>query len=355
MQLRGSRRLVLGGSGIWADRVVTGDATASFVNQGTLSVSTDAVSGGSSWSGARFENAAGATFSRSGSGQTRMGGVFDNAGAVSVTSGELWLQGGGTHTGRFTAGAGTVLEFTNAHTLEQGSVVEGTGRVRQARQTGQLVHGGTVRPGGSGASGTLLWTETSVNTSAPFAPTADAVLDVELGGTAAGDFDQVAVTANAVLGGTLRIRRLPAFTPAVGDRFPVVTCSGTCSGAFAALDLPPELTGSVEVSASQAEFVVTAFVADEPAPEAPAALALSAWPNPSVGAVRLGVSLPEAGAVRVTVLDALGRIVAVPLDGERSAGTHAVPLDASRLAPGVYVVRLDSPDGALLRRFTVTR
>jgi hypothetical protein len=67
------------------------------------------------------------------------------------------------------------------------------------------------------------------------------------------------------------------------------------------------------------------------------------------------VSLPEAGAVRVTVLDALGRIVAVPLDGERSAGTHAVPLDASRLAPGVYVVRLDSPDGALLRRFTVTR
>jgi hypothetical protein len=67
------------------------------------------------------------------------------------------------------------------------------------------------------------------------------------------------------------------------------------------------------------------------------------------------VDLPEPGRIRLAVLDALGREVAVLLDAERPAGAHAAPLDASRLAPGVYVVRLDSPGGVLTRRLTVAR
>ena len=36
-------------------------------------------------------------------------------------------------------------------------------------------------------------------------------------------------------------------------------------------------------------------------------------------------------------------------------GTRSVMLDASRLAPGVYVARLDGPSGTLTQRLTVVR
>ncbi|HEX8385373.1 MAG TPA: T9SS type A sorting domain-containing protein [Rubricoccaceae bacterium] len=98
----------------------------------------------------------------------------------------------------------------------------------------------------------------------------------------------------------------------------------------------------------------TGTVATEPG--APAGRAFSLSPNPvgaGGGAVRL--TLPEAGPVRVSVVDALGREVAVPLDGVRAAGAHAVPLDTSRLPAGVYVVRLVAGGMVTSTRLVVAR
>ena len=84
-------------------------------------------------------------------------------------------------------------------------------------------------------------------------------------------------------------------------------------------------------------------------------LSLGVSPNPvSTGGV-VRVSLPEAGVVRVVVYDVLGRQVAVLADGERAAGEHAVALDAGRLAPGVYVVRVTVGRETVARRVTVAR
>ena len=54
-------------------------------------------------------------------------------------------------------------------------------------------------------------------------------------------------------------------------------------------------------------------------------------------------------------MDLLGREVAVLLDGEQQAGTHSISLDAAPLGPGVYIVRLVTPEAALARRFTIIR
>ena len=65
--------------------------------------------------------------------------------------------------------------------------------------------------------------------------------------------------------------------------------------------------------------------------------------------------LPAAARVRLSVYDVLGREVAVLVDGEQAAGTHAAELRGGSLAAGLYVVRLTAGDATLVRRVTRTR
>ena len=112
-------------------------------------------------------------------------------------------------------------------------------------------------------------------------------------------------------------------------------------------------------------YVVDASLADRafgtptttvPAVEAqPFALSAPA-PNPSSGAVRLMLSVPAPGPVRAVVVDALGREALVVLDGFVS-GSVQLRVDAARLAPGVYALRVSGamPGGFAVQRFTVVR
>lgn len=85
-------------------------------------------------------------------------------------------------------------------------------------------------------------------------------------------------------------------------------------------------------------------------------LALGApTPNPTRGSLRVPVTLDASGDAEVAVYDALGRRVAVLSDGPLAAGAHDFSMDASSLAPGLYIVRLRASDRVLTRRFTVVR
>ena len=78
-------------------------------------------------------------------------------------------------------------------------------------------------------------------------------------------------------------------------------------------------------------------------------------PNPTRGAVRVRYLLSETGPVRLAVYDALGREVAVLVDGSRPAGSHEASLSEGVLAPGVYIVHLASGERTEVRRLTVVR
>ena len=78
-------------------------------------------------------------------------------------------------------------------------------------------------------------------------------------------------------------------------------------------------------------------------------------PNPSRGAVTLAFDLARPDRVRLSVYDLLGREVAVLVDAEQPAGTHAAVLDAARLAAGVYVVRMTAGAEVFTRRLVVAR
>ena len=75
------------------------------------------------------------------------------------------------------------------------------------------------------------------------------------------------------------------------------------------------------------------------------AVALAASPNPARGRTTFSFALPQTGRVRLTVVDAAGRLVATLVDGDVAAGWHEAQWSA-RAAPGVYFARLEAPGGA---------
>ena len=66
-------------------------------------------------------------------------------------------------------------------------------------------------------------------------------------------------------------------------------------------------------------------------------------------------ALAAAGPVSVVVYDVLGKEVARLAKGPYGAGEHSASLDVSRLAPGLYVVRLASGGAVDARQIVVAR
>ncbi len=344
--------VTIAGTGLWAAGDVTGGGTLAVAPGATLEMRAAAALVSPSGQGTGVLLNAG-TLRKTGPAVTTVGGPqgfrLDNRGLVDVAEGTLRLDG--TFPGAIPQTAGTFrlaggsVDGTRP-VLIDGGALDGSGAVANAVTVGSAAgSAATLAPGGPGSVGTLSLGALTLRSGA--------VVDVELGGVGASD--RVEAGGNVGMAGTLRVRLRPGFVPAVGDRFPVVTCSGLCSGVFATLDLPAGLSGEVQTSAAKAEFVVTGVVAGEGAPGVPDALALVLAPNPARGAVSVQIALPAAAEVRVSVVDLLGREVAVLADGARAAGTHTLALAAARLAPGVYAVRLVTPTGTLGRRLTVTR
>ena len=111
----------------------------------------------------------------------------------------------------------------------------------------------------------------------------------------------------------------------------------------------PPLTGRAYL------FSGLAVATDSDPSAAAGALDLRAAPNPARGATTLSFTLDRSGPVRLAVFDALGREVAVLADGARVAGDYEAALSAARLAPGLYLARLTTPDGVVAHRVTVVR
>ncbi|MCX6639714.1 MAG: M14 family zinc carboxypeptidase [bacterium] len=68
------------------------------------------------------------------------------------------------------------------------------------------------------------------------------------------------------------------------------------------------------------------------------------YPNPFNPLTSISFSLPQAELVKLTVFDVMGREVATLVNGMREAGLHSVTFDASTLASGVYLYKLQAGD-----------
>lgn len=79
------------------------------------------------------------------------------------------------------------------------------------------------------------------------------------------------------------------------------------------------------------------------------------YPNPFNPTTVISYQLSVSDNVRLAVYDILGRQVAILANGNISAGSHQVTFDASGLASGMYIYRLEAGGEVFTRRMTLVK
>jgi hypothetical protein len=157
---------------------------------------------------------------------------------------------------------------------------------------------------------------------------------------------------------------------AAADTFWAFGFTGDASSGDLAIEVPTGdsyyvvLSNEEHVVASQvvrgvAELYYRSFASVAGGAGAPAEAALAQnRPNPVASQTAISFSVPDAAAVDLSIYDVEGRWVTTLVSGETSAGEHRVAWDARdsrgrRVAPGIYLYRLVTPDARICRKLAV--
>lgn len=198
-------------------------------NSGSFAVESDA-SLIQSFGNASMLNNSGFLRKSAGTGTSMIALATTNTGDVIAESGLLQFTGAYAQTAGQTRLAGGNLQFFQTMML-QGGALRGAGAI-----TGNVSNsGGTVEPGASAGLITISGT---------YAQAAGGKLAIELGGTQPSQFDRMAVSGAATLGGTLQVILLPGYVPAANSEFTILTAGGV-NGTFQNLLTPPGVTAQV--------------------------------------------------------------------------------------------------------------
>jgi len=138
--------------------------------------------------------------------------TVNNVQTLSVVGGTLDIDASFTIPNVQVQSAGT-LELDNGETLFSNVTNSGTLTLGGVNLASATIHGN--------------YTQTS-----------SGVLDIKLGGATAGQYDQLNVTGNASLGGTLNVSLTGGFTPIQGDSFQILTVLGTLTSDFSTKNFP---------------------------------------------------------------------------------------------------------------------
>jgi|GEM_PF-3994882 len=214
----------------------------------------------------------------------------------------------------------------------------------------QLTNSGVLSPGDSAAAPGALAIAGS------FTQTNTGILEIDIGGTGEGEYDVLAVTEEASLGGSLRLRLTGGYELHEGDVFHVVR-AGRIIGAFENVEAPEDAGFEITYTDTSVMVVVTTGVGTERlAEEQPyVTVLLPNYPNPFETETLISIDLPKPAWVRLSVFDLNGREVARLVDEFRTAGRHTVVFRDADLASGIYLYRLKTDGFSETRRMVLVK
>ncbi len=169
-----------------------------------------------------------------GSGTNTVTTPITNTGTVEIQSGKLEFSNAYVQNAGQTVLNGGELAMwwsnpsNNPPIQFDGGVVTGSGTISSNQDLVVNNAGGTFAPGLS--AGTIF-------VAGDYTQAAGGVLEVEIGGTAAGAFDTLEVSGTVNLAGTLIVTEINAFTPAPGNSFVILTASSV-NGEFDTFSVP---------------------------------------------------------------------------------------------------------------------
>jgi len=130
-------------------------------------------------------------------------------------------------------------------------ILKGNGTLVNAN----FANAGRLAPGNS--AGTLSFTGNLAN---------NGMVDMEIGGTTAGTkYDQIKITGNVTLSGTLNVTLINGYTPVLGDEFTIIDAA-SLTGTFTTVNLPEITARAWETSYDKVNGTLTLKVVNDPLP-----------------------------------------------------------------------------------------
>jgi len=186
-----------------------------------------------------------------------IGGFTGGAGTVTVTgAGSTWTNTGDLRVG--VNGGGTLYVFDEGLVSVGGTLSIGAGSTASGDGTidGNVTNNGLVAPGASPGA---------LNIEGDYAQSAAGTLHIELAGVVPGtQYDQLLITGDAMLDGTLEVSLLGGFVPSPGQSYTLLTAADV-DGTFS-IEMLPSVPGRIfDVIYNPQSVVLTvlpAFTAD---------------------------------------------------------------------------------------------
>lgn len=135
---------------------------------------------------------------------------------------------------------------------------------------------------------------------------------------------------------------------------------GTVSGKLVNMGVPFETIYPDSIRTKMMKMILDFFAqTDRIAPstaELPGEFSLAQnYPNPCNASTIIQFTLPSQQKASLSVFNLSGRIVAEPVDKYLAAGRHSVALDVSRLASGIYLYQLTTPEISQTRKMEIIK
>jgi len=87
----------------------------------------------------------------------------------------------------------------------------------------------------------------------------------------------------------------------------------------------------------------------------PASSFVKLYPNITKGKAHLSYAITKPGNVRLELYDVTGRLVKTLFNGYRREGDYRIEVNASSVTPGVYFMKINTPDGGFTERLTILK